>query len=235
MRKIVTGAFVSLDGVMQAPGGPEEDPTGGFRHGGWSTPHWDDAMNAAMGELFSAPFDLLLGRNTYDIFAAHWPFVQADPTAGDFDKLGHDIAAMFNGITKHVATHSPDTLTWANSRWLGRDVAAAVRDLKETDGPTLLTQGSAQLLQTLLAADLIDELRLLVYPLVLGRGKRLFGEGTVPAAFRLTKSTTSSTGVLILRYERAGAVETGSFAMEQPTPAELERREKMRKKSAAES
>jgi dihydrofolate reductase len=228
MRKIITGAFVSLDGVMQAPGGPEEDPTGGFKFGGWAATRWDDALTAAMGETFSTPFDLLLGRRTYDIFAAHWPFVQADPGAGDFDKLNHDIAQMFNRITKYVATHSPGTLTWQNSKGLGRDVAGAVRDLKKSDGPPLLTQGSTELLQILLANDLIDELRLQVFPIVLGKGKRLFGKGSVPCAFRLAKSSTSSTGVLILTYERAGGVETGSFEFETPTKAELERREKLR-------
>src|SRR5688572_7804787 len=116
MRKIVASTFVSLDGVMQAPGGPEEDPTGGFRFGGWGTMHWDAALEAAMNELFAAPFDLLLGRRTYDIFAAHWPFVEMDPAASSFDKLNADIAKSFNRITKYVATHSPDTLGWKNSQ-----------------------------------------------------------------------------------------------------------------------
>jgi dihydrofolate reductase len=229
MRKITTGAFVSLDGVMQAPGGPEEDPTGGFEHGGWVAPLWDDTIGAAMDETFATQLDLLLGRRTYDIFAAHWPYVQFDPAASDLDRLNADIARMFNRITKYVATHSPDTLTWRNSQWLGGDVVAALRELKKTDGPALLTQGSTELIQTLLATDLIDELRLLIFPLVLGKGKRLFGAGAVPAAWRLTKSTTSPNGVLIARYERAGAVTTGSFAMDQPTEAELARRERTRR------
>ena len=180
MRKIVASVFVSLDGVMQAPGGPEEDPTGGFRHGGWATTHWDGEIEAAMVELFSTPFDLLLGRRTYDIFAAHWPYVETDPSASSFDKLNSDIAAAFNRITKYVATHSPDTLGWQNSQWLGKDVVAKLRDLKQEDGPMLLIQGSSVLVQELLADDLIDEVRLLVYPLALGRGKRFFGEGTTP-------------------------------------------------------
>jgi dihydrofolate reductase len=153
--------------------------------------------------------------------------VEHDPAASSFDKLNSDIARMFNRITKYVATHSPDTLTWQNSQSLGSDVAATVRELKKTDGPVLLTQGSTELVQTLLANDLIDEFRLLIFPLVLGKGKRLFGEGTVPAAFRLTKSTVSPSGVLIATYERAGDVGTGSFAMEQPTDAELARRRKL--------
>jgi len=177
-----------------------------------------------MGELFSAPVDLVLGRRTYDIFAAHWPFVEMDPSAGSFEKLNADIAAMFNGVTKYVATHRPETLTWRNTEWLGPDPAARLAELKAGDGPTLLVQGSSALTQQLLAADLLDEIRLLIYPLVLGRGKRFFGEGTLPAAFRLTHSTTSPNGVLITRYQRGGEVTTGSFGMEVPTQAELERR-----------
>jgi dihydrofolate reductase len=224
MRKIVAGAMVSLDGVMQAPGGPAEDPTGGFKFGGWVAPHFDDTLGAAMDETFSAPFDLLLGRKTYDIFAAHWPFVETDPAASSFDKLNADIATTFNRITKYVATHSPDTLAWKNSQSLGKDVVAKVRALKQEDGPILLIQGSAALIQQLLAADLIDEFRLLTFPLALGKGKRLFGEGTIPAAFTCIKSAVSPSGVVIANYERAGDVKTGSFAMETPTEAELERR-----------
>ncbi|HEV7372881.1 dihydrofolate reductase family protein [Arenibaculum sp.] len=224
MRRIVAAAFVSLDGVMQAPGGPDEDPTGGFAHGGWAAAHWDDAIAAAQAEGFSAPFDLLLGRKTYDIFAAHWPYVEADPAASTFDCLISDIARTFNAATKYVATHSPDTLSWENSRPLGSDVVSALRDLKKGDGPDLLVQGSGVLVQTLLANDLIDEFRLLVYPLVLGRGKRLFGDGTMPAAFRLTRSATSPSGVLIVGYERAGDVIAGSFAPETPSDSEIERR-----------
>lgn len=228
MRKIVTAAFVSLDGVMQAPGGPEEDPTGGFKYGGWTAALWDDALGAAMGETFSVPFDLLLGRKTYDIFAAHWPYVQMDPTASSFNELNMQIARRFNSITKYVATHRPETLGWQNSRSLGEDVVATLRELKKEDGPNLLTQGSSGLIQTLLAHDLIDELRLLIFPLALGHGKRLFGEGTQPVAFRLTKSSVSPNGVLIAAYERAGNVTTGSFALSAPTEAELERRRNLK-------
>jgi dihydrofolate reductase len=224
MRRIITTAFVSLDGVMQAPGGPDEDPTGGFRHGGWIVPYWDDTLGASMGEVFSKPFDLLLGRRTYDIFAAHWPHVETDPAASNFDALNHKIATLFNSVTKYVATHAPETLSWRNSQALGSDIVAALRDLKQTEGPDLLTQGSGALIRTLLAQDLIDEISLLIYPLVLGRGKRLFGDGTLPAAFTLTKATTSPGGVLIATYARAGEVRTGSFALEAPTEAELERR-----------
>ena len=213
MRKIVTGAFVSLDGVMQAPGGPDEDRAGGFEHGGWTVPYWDDTIAAAMGESFAAPFDLLLGRRTYDIFAAHWPRVQTDPAAGDYDAGSAEIANQFNRARKYVATHAPQTLAWENSEALGADVPGRLRALKREDGPVLLTQGSGELLQILLAQDLIDEFRLLVYPLVLGKGKRLFGTGTMPAAFNLTGTQVSPSGVHILRLERAGPVQTGSFAL----------------------
>ena len=227
MRRIVAGAFVSLDGVMQAPGGPEEDPTGGFRFGGWTVPYWHDAIGAALGETFSRPFDLLLGRRTYDIFAAHWPYVETNPQGDAFDKVSAEAAETFNRTTKYVATHSPKTLHWQNSRWLGEDVVATVERLKAENGPDLLMQGSSGLIQQLLANDLIDEFRLLIYPLALGRGKRLFGEGTIPAAFTCTKSAATPNGVLIANYQRAGEVPTGSFAMETPTEAELERRQKL--------
>lgn len=228
MRKIVAGAFLSLDGVMQAPGGPDEDPTGGFAFGGWGAVHWDEMMNAHMGESFAEPFDLLLGRRTYDIFAAHWPFVEMDPTASSFDALNVQIADQFNRLTKYVATHRPDSLTWVNSRGLGDDVVASVRKLKAGDGPNLLTQGSTGLLHQLLAADLIDEYRLLIYPVVLGKGKRFFDTGSAPAAFRLKDSKVSTTSVIMATYERAGDIATGSFAMEKPTEAELQRRRDLR-------
>jgi dihydrofolate reductase len=189
--------------------------------------YWDDTLSAAMAEVFAKPFDLLLGRNTYDIFAAHWPYVKPDPNAGDFDKLESDIARMFNNATKYVATHRPETLTWQNSQSLSSDVVATLKDLKKKDGPTLLVQGSSNLVQTLLAHDLIDELKLLIFPLALGKGKRFFGEGALPAAFKLTASTVSATGVLIANYQRSGDVNTGSFAAETPSEAEIERRKNL--------
>ena len=224
MRKIIAAAFVSLDGVMQAPGGPDEDPTGGFKHGGWLVPHFDETCGAAMGEIFERPFDLLLGRKTYDIFVAHWPHFPTDPDAEGYDEGSAAIANRFNAITKYVASRSQPQLDWQNSELLGPDVPAALRELKQQDGPDLLTQGSSVLLQTLLAEDLIDELRLLIFPVILGEGKRMLGDGTRPAGYRLTKSTVSRSGVIIAAYERAGEVETGSFAMEEPTNAELARR-----------
>ncbi|MDZ4318317.1 MAG: dihydrofolate reductase family protein, partial [Phenylobacterium sp.] len=202
MRKVIAAAFVSLDGVMQAPGGPEEDPTGGFALGGWTATYWDEVMGRSMDLMFEAPFDLLLGRKTYEIFAAHWPYMQDDP-----------IAEAFNRVTKYVATSSRAPLTWNNS--IARQAAAAeVARLKAGDGPTLLTQGSSHLLQTLIAQGLVDEFRLMTFPVVLGRGKRLFGAGLPPFALTLTASETSTTGVVISRYTPAGAVPIGSFAPE---------------------
>ncbi|WP_373047003.1 dihydrofolate reductase family protein [Vulgatibacter sp.] len=212
MRKLVTMAMISLDGVMQAPGGPEEDPSGGFELGGWVFPLFDEAGGAAIDEVFSAPFDLLLGRKTYDIFAAYWPFIPTDPAANGFDEGNAQIARRFNAVTKYVATHRPESLRWQNSQSLGDDVVARLREMKREDGPPLLTQGSSELVQTLLAHDLVDELRLLIFPVLLGRGKRLFGEGTKPAAFTLEHSTVTPKGVIITRYVRAGDVATGTFA-----------------------
>ncbi len=214
MRKIVAATFVSLDGVMQAPGGPEEDPTGGFAFGGWTFPFWDEASGEAVGEIFAEPFDLLLGRRTYDIFAAYWPYADKDDS----------IAKAFNPARKYVATHRPESLAWENSEALGADIVAALRALKAQDGPRLLIQGSSDLIHQLLAAELIDELRLMIFPLVLGKGKRLFDDGTPPQTFRVAGIRTFSTGVIVARYEPAGAVATGSFGHENPSEAEIERR-----------
>jgi len=217
MRHVVAATFLSLDGVMQAPGGPEEDAAGGFRHGGWTVPYWDEAMGEVMDKAFDEDFDLLLGRRTYDIFAAHWPHY------GDDDP----VAAKFNACTKYVATSSPKTLNWQNSVALHGDVAAEVAALKRKEGRKLLLQGSSELIQTLLAKDLIDECSLLVFPVVLGKGKRLFGKGAIPAAFRLVESKVSGTGVIMATYCRGGAVTTGSFAREEPSAEEIARREKI--------
>jgi dihydrofolate reductase len=216
LRRVVCAAFVSLDGVMQAPGGPEEDPTGGFAHGGWTFPHWDEIMGAAMGEGFARPFDLLLGRRTYEIFAAHWPYTDEPP------------ADLFNGVTKYVATSSSAPLAWANSVRLHGDVPAAVARLKQGDGPDLLTQGSSVLVQSLLAAGLVDELSLLIFPVLLGRGKKLFGEAAKPGELELVSSQISTTGVIIVRYRPLGPVRTGSFQLAEPSEAEIARRAKMK-------
>lgn len=217
MRKVVAATFVSLDGVMQAPGGPEEDPTGGFTSGGWTFHYWDELMGKAMDEVFSAPFELLLGRKTYEIFAAHWPYAPADDP----------IAKVFNATRKYVATSSTEPLTWANTVALRGDAASEIARLKQEQGPTLLLQGSSELIQTLLAHRLIDEFKLLIFPVVLGRGKRLFGKGAVPMALRLVDAKVSTTGVAVHTYVPGGALRTGSFAFENPTQAELARRKKM--------
>jgi dihydrofolate reductase len=219
MRKIIAGTFMSLDGVMQAPGGPEEDPTGGFAYGGWTVNYWDDAMMAEIGKSMADPFDLLLGRKTYEIFAAHWPY------AGD----DNPVAIKFNAITKYVATSSTEPLSWKNSVAIRGDVAAEIARLKQTDGANLLIQGSSQLIQALLANDLIDEFNLRIFPLVLGSGKRLFGKGTMPAALKLVDSKTSATGVTANTYHRAGEIKPGTFELVGTTPAELARRERMKR------
>jgi dihydrofolate reductase len=228
MRKIVVTAFISLDGVTQAPGGPDEDPTGGFEYGGWTPAYGDDVLGAAIGEGMSRPFDLLLGRNTYDIFAAHWPYIPTDPSSDGYNPGEAGIARTFNSVTKYVATHEPDTLSWENSQGLGKDVVAAVRAMQKEDGPALQIWGSSKLIQQLLAAGLIDEFQLMIYPLVFGRGKRLFGDGTIPAAFRLETSQATTTGVIIATYRRDGKIKTGSFQNSEPSKAELERRAKLK-------
>ena len=220
MRKIITGAFVSIDGVMQAPGGPAEDPQGGFEFGGWVVPYADEAFGQAVGELFSGPYDLLLGRRTYDIFAAHWPYAEQGP-----DDV---IAKQFNRVTKYVATRSKEPLTWKGSVAL-HDAARDVARLKQEEGPALITQGSSDLIQTLLANDLIDEIHTFTFPIVLGKGKKLFGKGTKPAAFKVTGSKVTPNGIVITYYERAGNVATGDYAMNPPTPAEVARREKIKR------
>jgi dihydrofolate reductase len=201
MRKLVVSTFMTLDGVMQAPGGPGEDDSGGFAYGGWSVHYWDDQMGQVMGAAMSTPFDLLLGRRTYDIFAAYWP--DAPEEAG---------AKPLNDATKYVASRGRPALGWSRSVLIEGDVAAGVAALKQEDGPELQVHGSGNLVQTLLRHALVDEFRLWVFPLVLGSGKRLFAEGTVPAGLRLVDSTVSTTGVVIGTYVPAGEVVTGSFA-----------------------
>lgn len=215
MRKIIVGAFVSLDGVMQAPGGPEEDPIGGFRFGGWVAPFFDEKMGESVGETFAKPFDLLLGRKTYDIFAAHWPYAGADDPIGP----------LFDRIDKFIATRNPAFApTWQNSHVLGPDAVAAVRALKAGDGPDLLTQGSTEFLKALFENDLVDEIHVSIFPVILGKGKRLFADASFPRALTLISSKTSDTGVTMNKYARAGEVATGSFEFDTPTDAELERR-----------
>ena len=202
MRKIVVPSFISLDGVMQAPGGPEEDTSTGFKYGGWTVPYSDEFSGNLMGEQMSMPFDLLLGRKTYDIFAAYWP--KQDPAGR--------VAAPFNKATKYVVSGSSPKLTWENSVLIEGDVVAKLKELKQQDGPILQTHGSGNMIQTLLKHDLVDELWLKIFPLTLGKGKRLFADGTIPAAFELMESKTSPGGVIFANYKRAGEVKTGSVA-----------------------
>jgi dihydrofolate reductase len=199
MRKIIVLTFVSMDGVMQAPGGPEEDPTGGFTSGGWTVPYFDDFLGQTMAEQMNRPFDLLLGRKTYDIFAAYWPHHNEE-------------GAPLNNATKYVASHTPMELTWERSVLLTGDVVEEVKKLKAQDGPELQVHGSGNFIQTLLQHDLVDELWLKIFPVTLGTGKRLFAEGTIPAAFTLLEAQTSPSGVIIASFVRAGEVQTGSFA-----------------------
>lgn len=218
MRKIIIGAMSSLDGVMQSPGGPHEDPIGAFRHGGWVAPYFDPALGEAVGEMFAQPFDLLLGRKTYDIFASHWPYVGADDPIGP----------LFDRITKYVATRNSNLkLGWQNSQSLGADVVASVKQLQKENGPNLLTQGSTELLHTLLEHDLFDEIHLSVFPVILGGGKKLFRDGSAPRALKLVSSKVSGSGVTVNKYVRDGEVRTGNFQMEPPTEAELNRRKNL--------
>lgn len=198
MRKIIVLTFVSLDGVMQGPGGPDEDTSGGFRHGGWTVPYFDEALGETMGAQMSVPFDLLLGRKTFEIFASYWP---------DHPEEG----AGINNATKYVASNTLTAHPWRETVFLSGDVAEKVAELKQQDGPDLQVHGSATLIQTLLAHDLVDEVWLKIFPVTLGEGKRLFGSGTIPAAFRLADAKTTPSGVIVATYERAGEVETGSF------------------------
>lgn len=212
MRQIRTATFVSLDGVMQAPGGAEEDPRQDFAFGGWVWPHFDEVAGGLMDRAMGRDYDLLLGRRTYEIFAAYWP---------DRDD---EIGRTFNAVNKYVAT-GPDTpLTWAHSHRLEGDLAEAVRALRASPGRDLLIQGSSEVIHTLLAQDLIDQMTLLTFPVVLGRGKRLFDEGSNPRDWTAGGIETTQTGVVVGTYRRAGEVRTGSFAADDPGPAEIERR-----------
>jgi dihydrofolate reductase len=217
MRKLVVNAFTTVDGVMQAPGGPDEDPTGGFEHGGWSAGYWDEAMGQWMGEFMGKPFDLLLGRKTYEIFAAHWPHAKDEPGA-----------EQLNAAKKYVASRTLTSVEWENSELLQGDVADATARLKEQHGPELQVHGSSKLIQTLLRHNLVDEFGLWIFPVVLGTGKRLFADGTVPAGLELVDSKASTTGVMFLTYTPAGEPRYGSFALEEPTEVELERRRGLR-------
>lgn len=185
---------------MQAPGGPEEDTSGGFKYGGWTVPYWDDFSGNIMSEQMSMPFELLLGRKTYDIFGGYWP------------KQKGDIADPFNKTTKYVVSHKPLKLSWKNSVLIDGDVVTKLKELKNSDGPMLQVHGSGDMIQTLLKNDLVDELWLKIFPITLGEGKRLFAYGSIPAGFEMTESAISPGGVIFANYKRAGKVKTGSFA-----------------------
>jgi dihydrofolate reductase len=203
MRKLKVTTFLTLDGVMQGPGGPEEDETGGFTHGGWSVNYWDEAGGQDMGEFMGKPFDMLLGRKTYDIFAGYWPHHPGDPG----DKL--------NSARKYVASRTLTSVDWQNSTLIKGDVAKEVAKLKEQDGPEIQVHGSGDLIQTLLKNGLVDEFHLMIFPVVLGTGKRLFADGAVPSGLKVTDSKVTSTGVVIAKYEPAGEVTYGTFAPEE--------------------
>ena len=213
MRTLAINTFVSLDGVMQAPGGPHEDPTGGFTKGGWAVNYFDEEMMSRISG--SEPYELLLGRGTYEIFAAHWPYDEGP------------IADHLNSTRKHVASTTLDRVDWSNSTLIAGDVVEYVEALKGEDGPEIQVHGSPGLIQTLLEHDLVDELRLWIFPVTVGAGKRLFGAGTIPAAFTLVDSFASKTGVTINTYARAGEIKIGEMDFEEPTEAELERRARL--------
>ena len=199
MRKIVVLSFVTLDGVMQAPGGPEEDTSGGFKYGGWTVPYFDEALGKVMEEQMAKPFALLLGRKTFEIFASYWP-QHSENWPG------------INEAAKYVASKTLTKHEWQNSVFLNGEVHEEIRKLKQTDGPDLKAWGSANLIQTLLKHDLVDELKLKIFPITLGAGKRLFAGGAVPAAFRLSaNSSITPAGVIAADYKRTGEVKTGSF------------------------
>ena len=203
MRKLIVQTFVTLDGVMQAPGGPGEDDDGGFAYGGWSVNYWDEQMGQVMGEATSRPFAMVLGRRTYDIMAAYWPTAPEE-----------EGAKVFNDATKYVASHGRPTLEWSNSVLIEGDAADGLAALKAEDGPELQVHGSANLIQTLLRHNLVDQYRLWVFPLVIGSGKRLFADGTVPSGLRLVDHKVSTTGVVMGTWEPAGEIVTGTFGAE---------------------
>ncbi len=220
MRKIIVGAQVSIDGVMQAPGGPWEDPTKGFKFGGWVMPYVDEVFSEEINRVFKEKFDLLLGRKTYEIFAAYWPYYDEDAPHGG-------IARLFNDIKKYVVSRSGDVETSWQGSVLLRDIAGVKRLLREEDGPNLVTQGSTELVHALLANDLVDAISTFTVPVVLGGGKKLFADGSAPHGYKLTGSRVSSTGLMIAHYERSGEVKVADIGLAEPSRAEAARQERM--------
>lgn len=214
MRKIIVPTFITMDGVLQAPGGPEEDRSNGFKWGGWQLPYWDDQMKNDPGKIMSTPFELLLGHRTYEIFAAHWPYQN--------DEIGE----IFNRINKYVVATTPIDLTWKNSILINKDVVNELKKLKTQDGPDLMVWGSSRLIQTLLSNHLVDILYTWRYPLTLGNGKKLFEEGTQPQQWKVTDSEVSKMGVIFTSLVPDGEVKCGSSEPGEPSKAELDRREK---------
>jgi dihydrofolate reductase len=221
MRKIIVGAQVSMDGVMQAPGGPTEDPTRGFKFGGWAIPYFDQAGGEEIDRLFKEKFDLLLGRKTYEIFAGYWPYYQEDASHGG-------IAKLFKDIKKYVVSRSGEVDTsWAGSVLL-RDIAD-VRRLKQEDGPNLVTQGSTELVHALLANDLVDAISIFTVPVVLGGGKKLFADGSAPHSFKLTGSRVSTNGLIVGHYEREGAIKIADAGLDSPSEREIARQQRIKR------
>jgi dihydrofolate reductase len=221
MRKIIVGAQVSMDGVMQAPGGRWEDPTKGFKFGGWVQPYFDQEFGEEIDRVFKEKFDLLLGRKTYEIFAAYWPYYDEDASDGG-------IAKLFKDIKKYAVSRSGEVDTSWQGSVLLRGIAD-VKRLREEDGPNLVTQGSTELVHTLLADDLVDAISIFTVPVVLGGGKKLFADGSAPHSFKLTGSRVSSTGILIGHYERSGEIRTGDTALDTPSEREIARQERMKR------
>src|SRR5215203_7498451 len=223
MRKIIVGAQVSMDGVMQAPGGPWEDPTEGFKFGGWVMPYFDHVFGEEIDRVFKEKFDLLLGRKTYEIFAGYWPYYDEDAPHGG-------IAKLFNKIKKYAVSR----LSFVDKSWAGsvllRDIAD-VKRLREEDGPNLVTQGSTELVHALLANDLVDAISIFTVPVVLGGGKKLFAEGSAPHSFKLTGSRVSPDGLIIGHYERGGEIKIGDTPLDSPSDREVARRERMKREN----
>jgi len=221
MRKIIVGAQVSMDGVMQAPGGPTEDPTRGFKFGGWSMAYFSKEAHEEIDRLFSDKFDLLLGRKTYEIFAAYWPYYDENAPAGG-------IAKLFKQIKKYVVSRSGEVDTsWAGSALL-RDIAA-VKRLKQEEGPNLVTQGSTELVHALLANDLVDAISTFTVPVVLGSGKKLFADGSAPHSFKLARSRVTPNGLIVGHYERERDIKIASAALDSPSEREVARQKRMKR------